>query len=271
MTTSPSVSPSVTGESPVLIERRGNVGILTLNRPRALNSVDAELATAAGEGLHDLDADPSIRVVVLTGTGRAFCAGADLKAIAAGRSIHNENRPEWGFAGIVRHRLDVPVIAAVNGIAFGGGAEIALAADLLVMDEQASLGLPEVKRGLFAGAGGLLRLPHQLPWRIAMEVALTGDPIDAAMAERFGLANRVAPAGTSLEVALEIAERIAANAPLSLVGSKRVVHDAVTLDPWSDEAWALNDDAMATVFASQDAVEGPSAFAEKRAPEWTGT
>jgi len=258
-------------DTPVLLERRGNVGVLTLNRPAALNSVDAALSSAAGEALHALDSDPDVRAVVLTGSGRAFCAGADLKALAAGRSIHDETRPEWGFAGIVRHRLDIPVIAAVNGLALGGGAEIALSADILVMDENATLGLPEVKRGLFAGAGGLLRLPRQLPWRIAMEAALTGDPIDASTAERFGLANHVAPAGTSLEVALGVAERIAANAPLSLAASKRVVHDAATLDPWSDAAWALNDDEGATVFASKDAVEGPRAFAEKRPPEWTGT
>jgi enoyl-CoA hydratase/carnithine racemase len=260
-----------TTEPAATLEKRGNIGILTLNRPDALNAVNAELAIAAGAALEQAQADPEIRVVVLTGAGRAFCAGADLKALAQGQRIDDREHPEWGFAGIVQHWISKPTIAAVNGYAMGGGTEIMLACDLAVVDENASLGLPEVKRGLMAAAGGVLRLQRQIPLKIALEVMLTGEPISAARAYELGLVNRTAPAGTALEVALSIAETIAANAPLSVEQSKRVAHEtAVMGSDWEPEVWRVNTAASKIVFTSKDAMEGPRAFAEKRKPEWQG-
>lgn len=260
-----------TEDAPVLYEVRDHVAVITLNRPRAMNAVNSALSAAAGAALERADRDPDVRVIVLTGAGRAFCAGADLKAVAAGENLNDPDHPEWDFAGIVRHWVSTPVIAAVNGFALGGGTEIVLTADLAVMDAEASLGLPEVRRGLIAAAGGLLRIHRQVPQKVAAEIALTGRPIDATRAYELGLVNTVAPAGRAVETALEMAAEIAANAPLAVTESKRVMHEsAVRERGWDDEAWALNRQAMKTVFRSADAQEGPRAFAEKRAPEWTG-
>jgi enoyl-CoA hydratase/carnithine racemase len=253
------------------LERRGNVGVLTLNRPNALNAVNAELAVAAGAALEEAQADPEIRVVVLTGAGRAFCAGADLKELAQGKRIDDREHPEWGFGGIVQHWIAKPTIAAVNGFALGGGTEIMLACDLAVIDETASLGLPEVKRGLLAAAGGVIRLQRQIPFKVALEAMLTGEPMSAARAYELGLVNRVAPAGTALEVALSLAETIAANAPLSVEQSKHVAHTTYAMgSEWEPEVWQVNAEAAKVVFSSKDAREGPQAFAEKRKPEWQG-
>ncbi|NLE79017.1 MAG: crotonase/enoyl-CoA hydratase family protein [Rhodococcus sp.] len=256
----------------VLLERRGNVAVITLNRPEAMNAVNSELATALGSRLEECDNDPEVRAIVLTGNGRGFCAGADLKAIASGQDINPVGHPEWGFGGMVRHYVDTPVIAAVNGFALGGGTELVLASDLAVIDENAKLGLPEVKRGLFAAAGGVMRLPRQIPLKIALEAALTGEHMPAETALQWGLVNRIAPAGTSLEVALQLAETIAANAPLSVQQSKRVIHRSAAYgSEWDEPIWEeLNKSALGIVFASQDAIEGPTAFAEKREPKWTG-
>ncbi|MVU80712.1 crotonase/enoyl-CoA hydratase family protein [Nocardia sp. ET3-3] len=254
-----------------VIERRGAIALITLNRPDVLNAVNSELSMAVGTALQEFNNDPDLRVAVITGAGRAFCAGADLRALAAGERIHAEGHDEWGFAGLVKHFVDKPVIAAVNGFALGGGTEILLACDLAVIAEDTKLGLPEVKRGLAAAAGGLLRLPRQIPLKLALEVALTGEPIDAATAARWGLVNRVAPADQVVEVALELARKIAANAPLAVHASKRVVHRASNFgSDWSDELWEMNADELRTVFRSEDAKEGPRAFAEKRAPRWQG-
>jgi enoyl-CoA hydratase/carnithine racemase len=210
--------------------------------------------------------------VVITGAGRAFCAGADLKELARGRPIEDRDHREWGFGGIVAHWIDKPTIAAVNGFAMGGGTEIALACDLAVIDETASLGLPEVKRGIFAAAGGVIRLQRQIPLKIALETVLTGEPMSAARAYELGLVNRVAPEGTSLDVALELAEAIAANAPISVQQSKRVVHTTYAAgSDWEPEVWRINREAAKLVFSSKDAREGPTAFAEKREPRWTGS
>jgi crotonobetainyl-CoA hydratase len=257
-------------------EARDGVAIITLNRPYALNAVNADLSTAVGEGLEAAAADPAVRVVVVTGAGRAFCAGADLKELAQQRSILAHGHPEWGFAGLVRHWIDKPVIAAVNGFAMGGGTEIALASDLVVAAETATFGLPEVKRGLLAAAGGVVRLQRQLPLKRALELALTGDAVDAATAEEWGLINRVVPAGQALEAALELAARIAANAPLSLLHTKRMLYrttgGASDWNPdWAGEdPWAVNQEAVQAVFSSSDALEGARAFAEKRLPKWQG-
>ncbi|NGP07194.1 crotonase/enoyl-CoA hydratase family protein [Rhodococcus sp. 14C212] len=251
-------------------ERRGGVAVITLNRPRALNAVNAALATAVGTLLERAEADDDVRVVVLTGAGRAFCAGADLKALATGESIAADGHPEWGFAGYAQHWISKPTIAAVNGFALGGGTELVLASDLAVVDEDAKLGLPEVKRGLFAAAGGVIRLQQQIPRKIALEIALTGEPISATQGQELGLVNRVAPAGTALEVALALAETIAANAPLSVRESKSMIHRTAHGDDWEAGVWEANAAAMKVVFTSDDAKEGPTAFAQKRQPVWKG-
>ncbi|GAA4994903.1 crotonase/enoyl-CoA hydratase family protein [Yinghuangia aomiensis] len=258
-------------EPAALLERRGAVALITLNRPRALNAVNAALSAAVGEALEEVAADPELHVIVVTGAGRAFCAGMDLKAAAADEPVMAPGHEDWGFAGLVNHYIAKPVIAAVNGFALGGGTEIALACDLVVADENAQFGLPEVRRGLFAAAGGVLRLPRQLPKKIALEMALTGRPLDAAEAARWGLVNRVAPAGTSVEAALELAETVAEGAPLALQATKRLIHrsDAFGSD-WEPAMWDENEREWQAVFASEDAREGALAFAEKRAPAWRG-
>jgi crotonobetainyl-CoA hydratase len=260
----------------VLYERDGHVALLTLNRPEALNAVNAALADELGGLLERAVADDGVRAIVVTGAGRAFCAGADLKEIAAGRSIGPTAHPEWGFAGLAQHWVSKPLVAAVNGYAMGGGTEIALACDLVVASEQAAFGLPEVKRGLFAAAGGVIRLQRQIPIKLAAQLALTGDPVDAATARQWGLVNDVVPPGEVVTRALELAGRIAANAPLSVQHSKRLLHQSASAgsdwDPaWSGaDPWRINAEAIDAVFGSADAVEGATAFASKRAPVWTG-
>lgn len=258
--------------SAVLSERDGHVLIVTLNRPEARNAVNAELTLGLGNALEEAEADIEIRAVVLTGAGEAtFCAGADLKAISRGESLNPPGTEAWGFAGMVQHPIATPVIAAVNGSALGGGTELVLASDLAVASETATFGLPEVKRGLIAAAGGLVRLPEQLPRKVAMQLILTGEPIDAATALRWGLVNEVVPQSDVLSTAVALAQRIAANAPLSVQASKRVALGLRegTL-PAEADAWTASDAAMMQVFTSEDAMEGPIAFAEKRAPQWKG-
>ncbi|OZE93181.1 enoyl-CoA hydratase [Rhodococcus sp. 14-2686-1-2] len=259
-----------TQEQGALYERRGHTAVITLNRPKAMNAVTTSVSNAVGGFLEQASADDEVRVVVLTGSGRAFCAGADLKALSEGRRIDADGHPEWGFAGYSQHWCDKPTIAAVNGFALGGGTELLLASDLAVVDENAKLGLPEVKRGLFAAAGGVIRLAQQIPRKIALEVALTGEPITAEVGHRLGLVNRVAPAGTALSVALEMAESIAVNAPLSVRESKAMIHRTANSSDWEQSVWDINTDALSRVFSSEDAKEGPTAFAEKRTPVWKG-
>ncbi len=248
-----------------------SVAVLTLNRPEALNAVNADLSRALGALLTEVESTPDIRATVITGAGRAFCAGADLKALAAGQTVHDPDHPEWGFAGFVDRVLTKPVIAAVNGLARGGGMEIMLACDLAVMSDEASLGLPEVRRGLFAGAGGLIELPRHLPVKVAMELALTGSTVDAATALRWGLVNRVVPAGDVLATACGLAGEIAANAPLAVRASKRIVNAAAGAgSSWDQSLHEEQDREMAAVISSADAREGATAFAQKRAPHWSG-
>lgn len=258
-------------EPAATVEKRGGIAIITLNRPRALNAVNADLSGALGAALEELDGDDELRVGIITGAGRAFCAGADLKGVNAGDVLSAPGHPEWGFAGLVEHRVKKPLIAAVNGFALGGGTEIVLKCDLAVLSEDASLGIPEVKRGLFAGAGGLIMMPRQLPVKIAMEAALTGAPIDPATALRWGLVNRVVPAANVLDEALRLAAAISGNAPLAIRASKQLVERASGLgSEWDDVVWRLNDQLIADILASADAQEGTLAFAEKRAPCWSG-
>ncbi|GLB63307.1 enoyl-CoA hydratase [Dietzia sp. NCCP-2495] len=251
-------------------ERRGNVLLVTIDRPEARNAVNGEVSTLLGDALHEADTDPEIRVVVLTGAGdQSFCAGADLKAISRGEDIFPAENRQWGFAGMAQHYVSVPVIAAVNGTALGGGTELALASDLVVAADHAKFGLPEVKRGLVAAAGGAFRLAEQLPHRVAMEMMLTGEPISAERALELHLVNRVVPADALLDTALELAEVIAANAPLAVQASKRVALGiADGTRPGEVEKWKISDTEMITVMTSEDAMEGPRAFAEKRAPVW---
>lgn len=254
----------------VRTERRDHVLLVTLDRPEARNAVNGEVSTLLGNALHEADTDPEIRVVVITGAGeRSFCAGADLKAISRGEDIFPAENRRWGFAGMMQHYVSVPVIAAVNGTALGGGCEIALACDLVVAADHAVFGLPEVRRGLIAAAGGAFRLPAQLPHRVAMEMMLTGEPITAGRALDLHLINHVVPADRLLDTALELAGTIAANAPLAVQGTKRVALGITDGGrPAEVDKWKVNDTEMITVMTSEDAAEGPRAFAEKRAPVW---
>ena len=264
----PAVHPEI--RPAVRTERRDHVLLAILDRPEARNAVNGEMSTLLGRALHEADTDPEVRAVVITGAGeQSFCAGADLKAIARGEDIFPAENREWGFAGMMQQYVSVPVIAAVNGTALGGGCEIALACDLVVAAEHAVFGLPEVKRGLIAAAGGAFRLPAQLPHRVAMEMLLTGEPVSADRALDLHLVNRVVPADSLLDEALELAAVIAANAPLAVQGTKRVAL-GITDGARPSEAfrWTVNDTEMITVMTSEDAAEGPRAFAEKRAPVW---
>ncbi|EYT65698.1 enoyl-CoA hydratase [Dietzia sp. UCD-THP] len=254
----------------VRTERRDHVLLVTLDRPEARNAVNGEVSTLLGRALHEADTDPEIRVVVITGSGeQSFCAGADLKALSRGEDIFPAENREWGFAGMMQHPVSVPVIAAVNGTALGGGCEIALACDLVVAADHAVFGLPEVRRGLVAAAGGAFRLPAQVPHRVAMEMILTGEPVTAERALDLHLINRVVPAGDLIDSALGLAGVIAANAPLAVQASKRIALGIIDgTRPEEDGRWKVSDTEMITVMTSEDAAEGPRAFAEKRTPVW---
>ncbi|MEX0835020.1 MAG: crotonase/enoyl-CoA hydratase family protein [Nitriliruptor sp.] len=255
---------------PVLVERIDHTVVVTLNRPEARNAVDTEVATRVGAALAEADADPEVWCLVLTGAGdRSFCAGADLKAFGRGELPLVPEHPEWGFAGYVSHAVSIPTIAAVNGPALGGGTELALASDLVVAADTAAFGLPEVKRGIIAAAGGVLRLPQQLPTKVAMEAILTGDPITAEDAARWGLINRIVPQAEVLDRALELAARVCANAPLAVQASKRLATGIVDRSVPSESGdWARNQAEIERVGATADAMEGITAFAQKRAPVW---
>ncbi|MBT2655948.1 crotonase/enoyl-CoA hydratase family protein [Bacillus sp. ISL-18] len=256
----------------VLYEKRGRIAIITINRPEAMNAVDAEVWEGIRTALEDYAEDSNLWCAIITGAGdRAFCAGADLKAVAKGESIFPEGGEKWGFAGIAQHYINKPIIAAVNGFALGGGTEIALACDLIVASEKAAFGLPEVKRGIIAGAGGLLRLPRQLPLKVAMELILTGKSMSPQEASGWGLVNRVVPHAQLLEKAIELADEIIVNAPVAVSASKDIVYRGldVPLDHPS-KAWEINQEYTSRVMESQDSKEGPRAFAEKRKPEWAG-
>lgn len=252
-----------------LTERRGNVMLITINRPEARNAVNSAVSTEVGDALQAAQDDSEVRAVVITGAGESFCAGADLKAIARRESLFHPDHAEWGFAGYVQHYIDKPTIAAVNGTALGGGTELALASDLVVAEERAKFGLPEVKRGLIAAAGGVFRIVDHLPRKVAMELLFTGEPMSSADALRWGLINEVVPDGTAVEAALALAERITRNAPLAVWASKRVAMGVDAGIITGDEAgWSRTMREISTVIRSEDAKEGPLAFAEKRQPVW---
>lgn len=272
MTTDAEISaPDVDG-SKVLVENRDHVLILTINRPEARNAVDGDVWYLIGKALEDAQDDPDVRCIVLTGAGdQAFSAGLDLKALATGTLRIPPEMAKYSFAGFVRHFTSKPVIGAVNGKALGGGTELALACDLIVAVESASFGLPEVKRGLIAGGGGVFRITEVIPRKIALEMLMTGEPMSAAEGARWGLVNRVVPDGTALDGALALAAQIARNAPLAVQASKRLAYRILDGEPEGEaRLWAENDREIGGVFASADATEGPLAFAEKREPVWQG-
>ena len=245
----------------------GHRAVITINRPEARNAVNADVAAGIEEAIDRLEADDSLWVGILTGVPPVFCAGADLKEINAGR-LASLSTPRGGFGGITRRKRTKPIVAAVDGAALAGGTEIALSCDLIVASANASFGIPEVKRSLVAAAGGLFRLPRNLPFNVAMELALTGDPIDAARAHHFGLVNVLCEPGQALEKARELAARVEANAPVAVRASRHVVMAAITDD--EDAGWRLSAEAMARAMGSQDSKEGLMAFIEKRPPQWTG-
>jgi enoyl-CoA hydratase/carnithine racemase len=250
----------------VLRHRDGHVEVLTINRPHARNAINLATALALSAALDDCEGNDDVWVVILTGADdKAFSAGMDLKAFAQGEFPATEE----GFAGMTQRRFTKPLIGAANGSAFAGGFEMLLACDLVVAAEHAVFGIPETQRGLIAGAGGLIRLPRRVARALALEMALTGEPLSAQRAYDVGLVNHVAPAGQVANVAMALAQRICANAPLAVRTSKRVMRDAMDLT--EDEAWALNNEAFAIIASSADALEGAIAFAEKRPPMWQGT
>jgi enoyl-CoA hydratase len=252
-------------DEPVLTERRDGVLLITLNRPEARNAVNLAVAEGIAAALDALDADAELGVGILTGAGKGFSAGMDLKAFVAGQRPWVADR---GFAGIVQRAARKPLIAAVEGFAVAGGLEIALACDLIVAAADARLGIPEVKRSLVATGGALLRLPRRLPYGIAMELALTGDTITAQRAYELGLVNRVTDSGEAVAAALELAAAIAQNGPLALDATKAILQQQTD---WSDdEFWQRQRELSDPVYASDDAREGATAFAEKRAPVWRG-
>ncbi len=250
---------------PVLTERRGNVLLITLNRPEVRNAVNAALAAALAGALEELDGDDSLSVGVLTGAGGFFSAGMDLGAFVKGESAWFGDR---GFAGITQRAARKPLIAAIEGFALAGGMEIALACDLIVAAAGARMGIPETKRSLVAAGGALLRMPRRMPYHVVMELALTGDPLPAERFHELGLVNRLAEPGAAVEAALELAGAIARNGPLALIATKQVLQEQ--FDWSSADMWERQGAIAGPVFASEDAKEGSSAFKEKREPVWKG-
>jgi enoyl-CoA hydratase len=266
--TQPDRSPDEPGTEVVGYRATGHVAVITLNRPEARNAVNGPMAAGVEAAIDRIEEDTEIRAAVLAAAPPVFCAGADLRAMRerGGGQLSTER---GGFAGIIRRLRSKPIIAAVDGPALAGGCEIVLACDLVVASGAASFGLPEVKRSLIAGAGGLLRLPRKIPVNVAMEVALTGDPISAERAASFGLVNELCAPGAALERAVALAERVAANAPVAVRESRRVLIGAGGRD--DEAAWELSRSGAATVLGSADFREGVAAFLEKRPPRWTGT
>ena len=249
----------------LLVEVADGIAVLTINRPQVRNAINGAVAAGIAGAVGELDGRKDVSVLILTGAGGTFSAGMDLKGFLTG---DNPMAGGGGFGGITERPPAKPIIAAVEGYALAGGCELALACDLIVAGEGALFGLPEVTRGLAAGAGGLLRLPQQVPYHIAMEIALTGDRVPAARLHQAGLINRLVADGEALAAARELATRIAANAPLALAATKRVI---VESRGWPmAHAFAKQAEILAPVFGSKDAIEGAAAFTEKRTPHWRG-
>jgi enoyl-CoA hydratase len=251
-------------ENAVLVEQRGRILIMTINRPEAKNAVNAAVSRGLADAVDRLDSDPGLSVGIVTGAGGSFCAGMDLKAFARGENVIVAGRG----MGFTEQPPVKPLIAAVEGYALAGGTELALATDLIVASRDSAFGIPEVKRGLVAGGGGLLRLPQRIPYAVAMELALTGDNLPAVRAHELGLVNVLAEPGSALDAAIALAEKITANGPLAVAATKRIITESRNWSP--DEMFAEQTKILMPVFSSNDAKEGAIAFAEKRAPRWTG-
>lgn len=249
----------------VLTEITDGVMTITLNRPEAKNAVNLAVAEGIAAAMDALDSDDDVRVGILTGANQTFCSGMDLKAFVSGEVPYVAGR---GFGGLVEAPPQKPLIAAVEGYALAGGFELALCCDLVVAANNVRFGIPEVKRGLAAAAGGLMRLPRQLPYRLAMELALTGEFLDAERALSLGLINRLTEPGAAMDAAQQLAQAIAANGPLAVRKSKQVV--AQSQDWETSDMFIKQQDLLGAIFTSEDAIEGSRAFAEKRAPVWTG-
>jgi enoyl-CoA hydratase len=249
----------------VLVEQRDRILLITINRPKAKNAVNAEVSHGLADAMDRLDDDAGLSVGVLTGAEGSFSAGMDLKAFARGENVVVEGRG----MGFTERPPAKPLIAAVEGYALAGGTELALATDLIVAASNSAFGIPEVKRGLVAGGGGLLRLPQRIPYAIAMELALTGDNLSAQRAHELGLVNVLTEPGKALEGAIELAEKITANGPLAVAATKRIIVESRNWEP--AEMWREQIKILMPVFGSNDAKEGAIAFAEKRPPKWTGT
>lgn len=249
----------------VLQSAEGGILTVTINRPEAKNAVNRAVAEGITAAMDELDSNNDLQVAILTGAGGTFCAGMDLKGFLRGENPVVEGR---GFAGLVESLPKKPLIAAVEGYALAGGCELAVSCDMIVAADGAKFGIPEVKRGLVAAAGGLIRLPRQIPYRIAMELALTGDPITAQRAQALGLINDVVETGGALAAAQALAARITANGPLAVAISKQIISQS---RGWADdEMFAIQQEMAMPAFVSEDATEGAAAFAEKRAPNWKG-
>jgi enoyl-CoA hydratase len=249
----------------VVVTRRDGVQVITINRPKVRNALNAAVAAGVRDAVDELDSSDDLRAGVLTGAGGTFSAGMDLKAFLAGETPAIGGR---GLCGITQTPPRKPMIAAVEGWALAGGFELVLACDLVVASRAAKFGVPEVKRSLVAAAGGALLLARRIPQAIALEMLLTGDPIDAARAAQVGLVNLVVDEGGALDAAIGLATRIAANGPLAVAATKQIARDGAD---WSAaEGWEQQAKVIQPVMTSQDAREGATAFAQKRAPVWTG-
>ena len=249
----------------VLRERRGRALVITINRPQSRNAINRAVSLGLADAVDELDNSAELTVAVLTGSAGNFCAGMDLKAFAAGEQIALPGRG----AGFTEKPPAKPIISAVEGYALAGGTELVLATDLIVASRTAIFGMPEVRRGLVAGGGGLLRLPQRIPYQKALELALTGNSFSAQDAAAFGLVNLLTESGEALAGALNLDDQITANGPLAIAATKQIIVQSAS---WGqDEMWDKQREILLPVFASQDAKEGARAFAEKRPPKWTGT
>jgi enoyl-CoA hydratase/carnithine racemase len=248
-------------------EIRGRVAVLKINRPDKKNAVNGDVARGMEAAIDKLEADPDVWLGVLTGEGNVFCAGADLKAINEGKAADIQTE-RGGFGGITSRQRTKPIIAAVDGPALAGGTEIVLSCDLVAASTTATFGVPEVKRSLVAGAGGLFRLGRKIPLNLAMELALTGDPISAELAYHHGLVNRLCEPGEALATATALAEQICANAPVAVRESRRIVIEATNAP--DEVGWRMSMEGMAKAMGSEDFSEGLTAFIEKRPPQWKG-
>lgn len=252
---------------PVEYVKKGNVAVITMNRPEARNAINGEMAATMEAAIDQMENDPEVWVGILTAVGKAFCAGADLKEISAGNGGALSTK-KGGFAGIAKRERTKPLIAAITGSALAGGTEIALSCDMIIAADDTNFGLPEVKRSLVAGAGGLFRLPRQVGKAVALEAILTGDPLSSQRAYELGMVNKVVPEAKVMDEAMKLAARITANAPLAVKASRAVALNATVKT--DDELWKDSGVAFASLVNTEDYKEGPRAFIEKRAPVWKG-